>query len=57
MFSLCAKWTKFIVKHRFLYYLLNYTWGILMVIAGLATTLVLAIAKLFNKDIKFQKYY
>ena len=57
MFSLCAKWTTFIARHRLLYYFLNYTWGILTVIAGLSTTLVLAIGKIFCKDIKFHRYH
>lgn len=56
MFNLCAKWTVFIVKHRWLYYLLSCTWGCLLTIFGLLVTLVLAIAKIFTKTIHFSKY-
>ena len=57
MFNLCAKWTKFLVKHRWLYYLLACTWGIIMTLGGLIISGILGIAKLFNKKITFKKYY
>lgn len=56
MFKLCAKWTKFIVKHKWLYYLLACTWGFVLTFVGLFITLVLAFAKIFNHNIKFNKY-
>ena len=58
LFNLCAKWTKFLVKHRWLYYLLACTWGFIMTIVGLLVSSVLAIAKLFLKDkITFKPYH
>lgn len=56
MFKLCANWTVFIVKHKILYYLLSLTWGVLLTIVGVFVTLALAIAKIFNHNIKFSKY-
>ena len=57
MFFICAKATKLLVKARFLYYFLACTWGILLTVVGWFITLALAIAKMFNKKIKFEKYY
>ena len=57
MFFLSAKITKLLVRVRPLYYILACIWGILLTIAGLFVTLGLAIAKTFNKNIKFEKYY
>lgn len=57
MFFICAKLTKLLTKARFLYYLLACTWGILLTVIGLLITIVLGIAKLFNKNIYFEKYY
>jgi len=57
MFNLCANWTAFIVKHKWLFYLLSLTWGILMTIFGTLITVVFAIAKIFDKKITFFKYY
>ena len=34
MFNLTVKGSKFLMKHMWLYYILNYTWGILMTIIG-----------------------
>ena len=56
MFNLCAKWTEFIVKHRWLYYLLACTWGIIMTLIGVLISGVLAITKIFIKEIYFNKY-
>ena len=56
MFNLCAKWTKFLVKHRWLYYLLACTWGIIMTFVGVFVTICLGIARIFSKKIKFEKY-
>ncbi len=47
LFNLCARWTEFVVKHRWLYYLLACTWGILMTIIGFVVSAVLAIGKIF----------
>lgn len=57
MFNLCANWTKFLVKHRWFYYLLSCTWGILLTALGWILTLIFAIIKLFNSNITFEKYY
>ena len=58
MFNLCAKWTKFILKHRWLYYFMACTWGVIMTILGLIITLILAIVKIFiPKKVIFKRYY
>ena len=58
MFNLCAKWTKFILKHRWLYYFMACTWGVIMTILGLIITLILAIVKIFiPKKIIFKQFY
>ena len=58
MFNLCAKWTKFILKHRWLYYFMACTWGVIMTILGLIITLILGIVKIFiPKKIIFERYY
>ncbi len=57
MFFICAKATKLLVRARFLYYFLACAWGLLLTIVGWFITLVLAIVKIFNKKIKFEKYY
>lgn len=41
MYNLCMRWTKFIVKHRALYYFLACTWGFLMTFIGALITVVL----------------
>jgi len=56
LFFLCAKVTRGLVKARWLYYLLACTWGFIFTLIGLLITGVLAIAKLFNKNISFEKY-
>lgn len=30
LFDMCARWTKFVLKHRWLYYVLAFTWGAIM---------------------------
>ena len=58
MFNLCAKWTKFILKHRWLYYFMACTWGIIMTILGCLITIILAIVKIFiPKKVIFERYY
>ena len=58
MFNLCAKWTKFVLKHRWLYYLMACTWGIIMTAIGLIITLILGLVKIFiPKKIIFERYY
>ena len=57
LFNLCARWTEFVVKHRWLYYLLACTWGILMTVAGFIVSVVLAIGKIFvGRKIEFRRY-
>lgn len=60
LFNLCAIWTKFLVKHRWLYYLLACTWGSIMTLVGGLISVTLAIARLFMKDkskIIFKPYH
>ena len=60
MFNLCANWTKFILAHRWLYYLTAFTWGALMTFIGAIVSGVLYLVKLIapNKvKIKFNPYY
>lgn len=60
MFNLCAAWTKFLLKHRKLYYTLACTWGIIMTVIGYIVSGVLYAVKLFAKDkikITFKPYY
>jgi len=56
MFKLCAKWTQFVIKHRWLYYLVLFTWGLPIVLFGLLVSFGLLIAKIFNHKIKFFKF-
>lgn len=57
MFFICAKATKLLTKARWLYYFLACTWGILMTFIGILITVVLGIARIFTKNIHFEKYY
>ncbi len=60
LFNLCAHWTKFLVKHRWLYYVLACTWGSLMTVIGFVVSFVLAVVRLFSKDkskITFKPYH
>lgn len=43
MYNLCDKGAKFLEKHRWLYYLFNFTWGIIMTVIGLVIDLVMLI--------------
>ena len=43
MYSLCDKGAKFLYKHKWLYYLLACTWGVIMTLLGLLISLVLLI--------------
>lgn len=57
MFNLCANWTKFILKHKVLYYILSFTWGIIMTLIGSLVTAAIWIAKLFGLKAEIKKYY
>ena len=60
LFNTCAKWTKFAIKHRWLYYLLACTWGFIMTFIGLIISGVLALVKLcsFGKiKVTFKPYH
>lgn len=64
LFNLCARGTKFLVKHKWLYYLLACTWGIVMTIIGLVCTAIVGIVKVVADLIKpgklkinFNKYH
>lgn len=55
-FNITAKVTKVLLKHRWLYYLLHCTWGIIMTfIAGL-TAGVLCFINLFTKNMEIKPY-
>lgn len=41
LYNACFAFTKFICKHKALYYILNFTWGALMTFAGLIVSLFL----------------
>lgn len=49
MYNLVDKFTRFILKHRALYYLLAHTWGAIMTVIGYVITLVLLIVNLVLK--------
>ena len=36
LYNLTVKWGEFLNKNMWLYYLLNYTWGIIMTVIGWA---------------------
>lgn len=64
LFNLSARSTEFLVKHRWLYYLLACTWGILMTALGFIATVILNIVKVVAEWIKpgkvkidFKKYH
>ena len=56
MFELCAKWTEFIIRHKFLYFILSITWGFIMTFLGWIISLVLLAAKFFSNKISFEKF-
>lgn len=56
-FSISAFMTKFLLKHRILYYLLICTWGFPYLLFTGLLYVVLGIASLFTKRISFSKYY
>ena len=56
-FNITVRSTKLLSKQRWLYYLLHFTWGIIMTtIAGL-TAGVLYVVNLFTKNMQFKKYH
>ena len=57
MFNISARSTKFFIKHRILYYILQFTWNLPMTLFGGILALIAAIAKLFGAKVKFGKYY
>jgi hypothetical protein len=60
LFNMCAAWTKFLVKHRWLYYTLACTWGVLWTLVGLVVSGVLALVKLCSGGkvkITFKPYH
>lgn len=57
LFTLCAKWTVFLSKHRWLYYVLALTWGLPLTLIGFIVTFALWIFKLFKwKKVRFESY-
>ena len=57
MFNICAKATMYLLKHKWLYYLLACTWGIIMTVIGALTSAILYLSSFFIKSIKFQLFY
>lgn len=56
-FNITASCTKLLIKHRWLYYLLHCTWGIIMTfIAGIVAG-VLCFINLFTKNMKIKPYH
>lgn len=56
-FNITTKATKLLSKQRWLYYLLHFTWGIVMtIIAGLVAG-ILAFVNLFTKNMTFTPYH
>ena len=56
-FNITIKVTKLLSKQRWLYYLLHFTWGIIMtIIAGLVAG-ILAFVNLFTKNMTFRPYH
>lgn len=43
LYNLTLRWTKFICKHRILFYFLSFTWGIIMTLIGLIISFALLI--------------
>ena len=57
LFTLSAKWTVFLSKHRWLYYILALTWGLPLTLVGFIITFALWIFKLFRwKKVRFESY-
>ena len=54
LYKACFAFAKFICRHKWLYYVLNYTWGALMSLIGIIMTLVLLP---FTKPEKFNLTY
>lgn len=44
MYNMTLKGGKFLVKHRWLYYILNLTWGFIMTLFGILVTVVMLLA-------------
>lgn len=55
MYCLIDRYSYYLYKHKWLYYLLNYTWGILMTTVGLFITLGLLI--IGKKPKRFERIY
>lgn len=56
-FNITAKVTKILAKQRWLYYLLHFTWGIIMTIIAGLTAGILALINLFTKNMTFRPYH
>ena len=55
MYTLCGKGAIVLQKHKWLYYLLSYTWGFIMTFIGLVISLVLLVFK--KKPQKYHRIY
>lgn len=56
LYSFEMRWVKFLSKHRWLWYILNLTWGILYSIAGLVIYLFVLLSKRKTKDFRSYRY-
>ncbi len=52
LYDLTLGWAKFLIKHRWLYYILSCTWGIIMTLVGCFITLILLCC-----GCKIEKFY
>lgn len=56
-FNITTRATKLLSKQRWLYYLLHFTWGIIMIIIAGLVAGILAFVNLFTKNMQFKKYH
>lgn len=56
LYNLCDRFSKFLYKHRWLYYILALTWGGLLTYSGFIVLFILFIYKKINNDCEINKY-
>lgn len=54
LYRLCAGWTMWLVKHRWLYYVMSWSWGVIMSVIGVVAAVGARIV--FGKSAKMMKY-
>lgn len=57
MYNLTYNFGTWLIKHRWLYYLLACTWGIIMTLIGVIITIVTWPISWFTKKVRFEKYH